>query len=115
MFKSLRAAFDKVRDFVMGEVPPYSVTLNEYDTISDMMKERGCDLKLAYVPVWHAAYMADLGIVADEKTNVYKIMHAEAHLSEVYEIVTGRKMDRDNVIHYRPDQKPQDFQYPVMF
>ena len=79
------------------------------------MKDRGCDLELAYVPIWHGAHMNDLGIVADESTSVYKIMHAEAHLSEVYEIVTGRKMDRDNVIHYRPDQKPQDYQYPVMF
>ena len=113
MKASLRSAFEKVCNFLLGDTPPNAVDDFEYDTICDMMKERGCDLELAYRPVWHLRYMEDIGIVTDEKTSVYEIMHAEAHLADVYEQVTGRALE--NVKQYSPDEKPGNHYIPMMF
>lgn len=113
MKTSLRSVFAKVRDFLVGEIPPNAVDDFEYDTICDMMKERGCNLEIAYVPVWHLRYMENIGIVKDEKTSVYEIMHAESHLADVYKNVTGRTLEK--IKQYSPEERPQNYYIPMMF
>ena len=101
---SLRSVFKKVCDFLIGDPPENSIKMEEFYAIKDMMRERGCNLEFFYLGTLRSDTVFDMGIIVDDTNSVYEIMHAEAHLSEVHEIVTGRPLDRDDVIHYSPQE-----------
>lgn len=79
------------------------------------MKERGCNLELTFRPIFRLGYLEDIGFVTSEKTSVHEIGHAEGHLEDVFQIVTGRPLDRDAIKHYDKDHVAQIYNVPMMF
>ena len=116
MKETLRSAFKKVKDYFAGEPPVNSMHMDEFDAIADMMKERGCKLDFAFEHTWSPGTINNVGIIADDKTSVYEIMHAEGNFADVHQIVTGRPLDKENIMRYKPEDVSQETPfYPGMF
>ena len=112
MKETLRSIFEKVRNYFAGEPPENSLLIYEFVDIERKMRQRGCTLELAHGYTWRPGQLNNIGIVTDEKTSVYDIMHAEGNLVDVHKIVTGRDLDRNDIKRYKPGYYMEADYYP---
>jgi hypothetical protein len=116
MTSTLQSLFEKVKGYIEGEPPANFLQRDEFPEIKEKMNERGLKLELHYECAWPPTKIKNLGIVHDDKTSVYEIMHAEGNLESVFEEVTHRPLDRKDIQHYKPeDLAPEAAFYLGMF
>ncbi|MFP4313422.1 MAG: hypothetical protein ACLFR0_03750 [Alphaproteobacteria bacterium] len=82
----------------------YKSKIDRHDLHIIRNKMRACrsDLQVAFDASLFTRDVYNIGLVVPENTSIITLMHAEGNLQKAFEDVTGRKLDKDNIVHYAP-------------